>query len=223
MLRLGTLKASCLMSSPALPRVRSGSPASAVAENGTSLRFCSRRVAVTITSASVSDSAVSVLAPAARAAAGNRNEAAVTAASILADNTADRRATQFVVFIPNPSERSCRTLRLYSPTPRMRSSQRMIAAACGVTLQRSRFTVKKSDMVQRVRRSSMQQTQLITTAEEAVAHGIGSAQARPAPALELQREGCDPLVVVCQHPLLRGLVEEGILQRVPAQLDDFLP
>src|SRR6267154_6769121 len=116
MLRLGTLKASCLMSSPALPRVRSGSPESAVAENGTSLRFCSRRVAVTITSSSVSDAAVSAAGvPAARAAAGIRNPVAATAINIPVENSDDRRARQFVVFIPNPSERSCKILRAYSP------------------------------------------------------------------------------------------------------------
>src|SRR5580692_12092841 len=128
MLRLGTLKASCLMSSPALPRVRSGSPDSAVAENGTSLRFCSRRVAVTITTSSVSDAAVSAAeVPAALAAAGIRNPVAATAANIPVENGDNRRARQLVVFIPNPSERWCEILRAYSPTPRTRSSQRIFA------------------------------------------------------------------------------------------------
>ncbi len=60
MFRLGTVKASCRTSWPAVPSTARGSPLSTEAEIGTSLSFSSRRVAVTITSCTWEDVAAGV-------------------------------------------------------------------------------------------------------------------------------------------------------------------
>src|SRR5271166_4121228 len=112
MLRLGTLKASCLTSCPLSPSTASESPLRTDTDTGTSLSFSSCRVAVTTTSARVSEAeAPAPDVSAAYPAIGVRPAAA--AAPIRprqCDRTRDHcdilctddRELQFVVFIPFP-------------------------------------------------------------------------------------------------------------------------
>src|SRR5579863_4554402 len=71
--------------------------------------------------------------------------------------------------------------------------------------------------------SSGRQAQLVVSAQKPVAHGLYIGEGIPTLSLKALCKGGDAFVVIGQQPLLGGFVDKGVVQRVAAQLHDFLP